>query len=474
MNQYIFIGIVVLTILINIILAFLRRKDITFSVYAADPNRHGWHVIAMTLTATIVGGGMFLVVGQIGYEAGTVGFIIGLVYLAGLAIVSSLTKKIRKMMDERKHETLIDMLGAIYNSRVVLQFCSVQLFMYTFLLAGQFVAMFYFAQFIGNAMGIIWIPWSLVALASISVFLYPIIGGLRKDIQTDIIQITLIIIASIIILIKLIGSGVLKSMWIQLPVSHIFGLGYGWTFIIGLILFLTPSFLVRIDIWQRIRTAKTERDSQFGFWAAGFLSLFFYFLFTAIGIWAYSMKLSDSEFVTLDLLYKEFNNPIMLGLIVGAFFAAVLSSTDTFINNVSLFITRLTFPKLWNERSGERKSKTLLFRSRMLAIIFTFVSIALGWLVANFVDLLIGAFSLILIYLPIILGLFVEKWQNSRAAFWSSNAGVLLFLFLFFLWNPKLAFAPAVIFSFVIFFIFILIQFLQKRKNTEPKMYINK
>ncbi len=451
MNSYIFVCIVTLTLLTNIILAFIRRKGFTFSIYAADPNIWNWLVIATTLTGTIVGGGMFLAVGQIGYEAGTVGFVLGIIYLVGLAIVGVFTKNIREMMDKGKHVTLIDLLKKTYSDSVVMQFCIVNLFMYIFLLAGQFVAVFQFAQFTQTATGNIWIPLSLVSIALISIFLYPILGGLRKDIQTDIIQALIVLTASGLVLVKLISSGVLKSLWTELPASHLTGSGYGVVFVLGAILFLTPSFLVRMDIWQRIRTAKTEGDSTRGFWIAGITSCFFYFFFTTIGMWAYVTKLPNSKVVTLDLINQQFQSPWVLGIIMGAFFAAVLSSADTFINNTSLFATKIVFPSLWNQKSQKSSDRSLLIRSRVFAVIFIIVSIVLGYFVPNFVDLLVGAFSLLLIYLPTVLGLFVENWRNPRAALWSSNTGVLLFVALFFGWNPKLAFAPAVIISIIVF-----------------------
>lgn len=466
MNSYIFICIVTLTLLTNIILSFIRRKGLTFRIYAADPNRWNWFVIATSLTGTIVGGGMFLAVGQIGYEAGTVGFVLCIIYLVGLVIVGVFAKNIREMMDMGKHDTLIDLLKATYNDSVVMQFCIVNLFMYIFLLAGQFVAVFQFAQFTQTATGNIWIPLSLVSLALISIFLYPIIGGLRKDIQTDIIQVVIILTASGFVLVKLISSGILKSLWTELPAPHLTGSGYGIVFLLGAILFLTPSFLVRMDIWQRIRTAENERESTLGFCIAGITSCFFFFFFTTIGMWAYVTKLPNSKFAVLDLINQQFQSPWVLGIIMGAFFAAVLSSADTFINNTSLFATKIVFPRLWDSKSQESRDRSLLIRSRVFAVIFIIVSLVLGYFVPNFVDLLVGAFSLLLIYLPTVLGLFVENWRNPRAALWSSNTGVLLFVVLFFGWKPKLAFAPAVIISIIVF---VLIQVTTKRKQIEKK-----
>jgi SSS family solute:Na+ symporter len=460
MNIYIFYGIVLATLLINIVWAFLKRKGITFSIYAADPNEHNTMIIAFSLAGTIVGGGMFLAVGQIGYEAGTAGYILGFTYLVGLAIVGSITKAVRNMMDKGNHDSILDLLSFYYGNRVTLQFCIVNLAMYVFLLAGQFIALFLFAKYIKNLTGIIWLPWSLVIIAIISLFFYPVIGGLRKDIRTDIIQIIIIFLASAIILWKIIRMRVLSSIWVQLTPAHIFGTGYGLVFIIGIILFYMPSFLVRMDIWQRIRAANSETASSRGFWIAGIISCFFYLLFTTIGMWAYALKLPVGKYSTFELVDKQFQNPIMLGVIFGAFFAAVLSSADTFINNTSLFLTRIAFPSLWANKHEPTASNSLLHWSRIFAISFIVMGLILGLIIPNIIDLLVGAFSLLLIYIPIILGLFVEDWRNERAAFWSSNLGVVLFIILFFGWNPKIAFAPSVVVSIIAY---VSILYLSKR-----------
>lgn len=449
MNSYIFAGIVAVTLLINFVWAFLKRKGITFSIYAADPNKHNSLIIALSLVGTIVGGGMFIAVGQIGYEAGIVGYVLGFIYLIGLVIVGIFAKTIRDMMDKDNCDSLLDLLGSLYGNRVTFQFCFVNLIMYTFLLAAQFVGLFLFAQYVQSLTGILWLPWSLVIFAVIVIFFYPVVGGLRKDIRTDIIQVSIVLLASIIILWQIISKGILCSMWEQLSPSHLSGTGYGMVFVVGAILFLTPSFLVRMDIWQRIRAANSEKASMRAFWIAGIISCFFFIFFTTIGMWAYVLNLPSGKYSTFELINQQFQNPVILGVIFGAFFAAVLSSADTFINNTSLFLTRITFSSLWAKKREESADKSLLYWSRVFAIGFIVISLALAYIIPNFVDLLVGAFSLLLIYLPTILGLFVETWRDKKASFWSSNLGVILFVILFFGWNPKMAFAPAVIVSII-------------------------
>ena len=449
MNSYIFFAVVALTILTNIVWAWLKRKGMTFSIYAADPNRYNSFIIAVSVAGTIVGGGMFLAVGQIGYEAGTVGFILGFIYLVGLTIVGGITKAVRGLMDEGNHDSLLDLLGSTYGNRATWQFCFICLWMYVFLLAGQFVALVLFARYVQDLTGVAWLPWSLVALAVISIFVYPIIGGLRKDIRTDIVQVSIVFIATGIILWRILSNGVIGSMWAGLPPSHLLGTGYGAVFVIGAILFLTPSFLVRMDIWQRIRAARSDTASKRAFWIAGIVSCFFYLFFTTVGIWAYTLRLPGGRYSTLELINQQFRSPVILAVVFGAFFAAVLSSADTFVNNASLFVTRIAVPRLWSRKQEQSADRALLNWSRGFAFVLIGVALLVGVVIPNIVDLLVGAFSLLLIYLPTILGLFLPRWRSNRAAFWSPASGAVLFAALFFAWNPKIAFAPAVILSIV-------------------------
>ncbi len=454
MNEFAFLITVSLFIVANILLAFIRKKgeSNTFTQFIADPNKHNTITIALTITGTIVGGGMFLAVGQIGFESVSAGLVLGLVYLVGLSIVGFASAKIRNKMENEKHDTLIDFLKAHYNEKIVILFSIVNILMYLFLLASQFIAMFQFMQFVDGFIINKWIPIFLVCLASLSILLIPIIGGLRKDIQTDILQMIIIFIASIIICYKLFTTGDFSysADYLKVPENH---KNYGLVFIIGSILFLTPSFFVRMDIWQRIKSAKSNKSAKYGFIIAGVLSLFFFWLFTTIGMWANHIGVKETNYATLELIYKVFDNPILLGFLIGGFFAAVLSTADTLINAISIFSTRLIYARQWETKTEANISKELLSKSRIIGLLVFVLAIILGYLIPSIVDLLVGAISLLLIFLPTILGLFIDSWKNLKASFYSSIVGLILFIILFATWNYKLAFAPAVVVSFVVYFV---------------------
>ncbi|MDR2383548.1 MAG: hypothetical protein LBD76_06680 [Prevotellaceae bacterium] len=453
MNEYIFFVVVSVFLLFNISLAFIRnrKEKNTFIKFIADPNKHGTIIIALSISGTIIGGGMFMTIGQIGYESISAGIILGLVYLAGLFLVGITSRKIRDKMDNENHSTLIDFLKSYYNEKTVILFSIINILMYLFLLAGQFVVIFQLLLFTNGFMVNKWIPVVLILLSFISILLIPVIGGLRKDIQTDILQMGVIFVASIIICCKFFQTNNLLSV-VQ-NIGDIETDNYGWPFIVGSVLFITPSFFIRMDIWQRIRSAKSNKSSYRGFIIAGIISLFFFGVFTIMGIWAKSSGIKESQFSTLELIFSIFKNPITSGLIIGSFFAAVLSTADSLINATSIFITRLSFTKKWTHKIDDNVSSELLRKSRFVGLITFAVALILGYIIPNIVDLMVGAISLLLIFLPAILGLFIEWWRNIKATYYASIIGLLVFVLLFILWSPKTAFIPAVIITFLSYFI---------------------
>ena len=70
MNDLIFLGIVGGTLILVLVLAFIRKRTSTFTEYSSAPGEFSTFAIATSVTGTVVGGGMFIAVGQMGYEAG--------------------------------------------------------------------------------------------------------------------------------------------------------------------------------------------------------------------------------------------------------------------------------------------------------------------------------------------------------------------------------------------------------------------
>lgn len=454
MDTTVFASLVAATILLNFAVAFVRNRNTSFPSYSSDPNNHGALAITTSLVGTIVGGGMFLAVGTMGFEAGVLGYIVGLVYFLGMLIMGAYTTKIRRLMERSNVSTLLDLIGTLISNRSVRLFSLVSFILYLFLLSGQFIAIKIVATYLSAQFGGSTAPYWLAAFAVVVLFLYPVAGGLRKDIQTDLFQVLLIGVACFVIGLSFFSHPVQQLHWDLVPAKLLTGTAYGPIFLIGLVLFYTPSFLVRMDFWQRVIAAKTDTAAKTSFIVAGTLAFIFFMFFTTIGIWGNVTGIADAKFATMKVLEREVTGAYSYGIVIGAFFAAVLSSADTFINNVSLFMARFFHRDLWQAAMSKPNSpeeKGILWRSRGYAVVAMFLSLILATLVPDLVDLLVAAFSLLLIFLPMILGVLFERWRSEAACFYSSLVGLTVFVVLFVGWNQKLAFAPAVVLALLMY-----------------------
>ena len=402
---------------------------------------------------------MFLAVSQIGYEAGTLGFVLGAIYLVGLTIFGVFSSDLRASISLSGVDNLISLYEKNFGSNATLIFSGSIFLIYLFLLSAQFVGMYEFYNYLDRRsilshQALIIILG--VALASVAI--YPIVGGLAKDIRTDVIQFGLILIATGILMFELFRFDWSAQTLIPPTADQITGMGYGAVFLIGAIVFLTPSFFVRFDMWQRAIAAGDDRSAKFGFILSGLFSLFFYCFFSSLGLIAYMMDLGTAKTSALDVIVVFVTNPVLLGVVLAAFFAAVLSSADTFINTSSLNAARLFSKDRWNSvhsgnsnDGGGAVATKLLLQTRYWAATIFVVAALLALISQDFVNLFVGAFSVILIFLMPVISLFSDRLKTVRGAFWAPMVGIAVFLILFFTWDPKMAFVPAVFLSIMIY-----------------------
>jgi Na+/proline symporter len=227
MNTWAFVVVVVATVVLTNAVAFLRRgkRASSFVTYFADPDYHGSFSILLSIVGTVVGGGMFLAVGQIGFEAGITGIIIGVAYVVGFSLVGVFAPTFRRVLERENCQTLVDLLEKMYSRRVAVQFSAVSAAMYFFLLAGQFVALYDFAKYSEALASHTWVPWMLVGLGAFSMLVYPVIGGLRKDISTDVFQVLLVSVAALALAKAFFSDPLATQIWSNLPPEHLSGTG---------------------------------------------------------------------------------------------------------------------------------------------------------------------------------------------------------------------------------------------------------
>jgi SSS family solute:Na+ symporter len=439
-------------LIISFLIGFWKSKGINLADFIASRDSVGFWAILLSLVGTIVGGGMFFAVGQIGYEAGIVGYIIGFLYIIAFFLMGLVIPRIRNLFKDKNYLTLIDLVDGEYKSKkTTFAFAIVNFFIYFFVLAAQFLVLGTFLSFFAGIQLTYAILLIAMVVAGLNIIIYSVVGGIRKDIATDVFQVILVFIGSLLLISLLFRPAAWASIS-TLPAIYFTGLGYGTVFLIGIILFLIPLLFVRLDFWQRILAAKNEKVARKAFFTAGPLTFLFYFIFTTIGMYAKSFGIPEAKIATLGLLDQVFTG-IPFVVVILAFLAAVMSTADTALNVATVSFSRLFKRKTWHRYlASQEDDKQLLKLVKIFALLIGLVSVIVAFLVPDIVDLFVASFAAVLILAPATFALLFSKRPNSKAAFYSIILGFLVFLGLF-AFIPKESFVAGVFISILTYLI---------------------
>jgi SSS family solute:Na+ symporter len=422
-------------------------------VFITAPKETGWFTLSMSLLGTIVGGGMFIGVAQLGYEGGITPLALGISYLMGSIMMGVLAGPVRRVLQARGVTTLFELFEVLYPTKGWVSFSGLfaiaTLLVFFLMLAAQYVAIAIFLRFfwgvdLGHGILIV-----AAIVGGISIPLYIVTGGLRRDLITDCFQVVVISIGVGLLLARLSVNGASEHIK-ALPESY-FHLGSGgFIFFVGSLFFVAPTFLVRFDLWQRIVTARTDEAARFGFVLSGVLSFFFFGAFGLLGLSAKAEGLSSAQFAGLDII-GLLTTDVTFPLVVIAFFAAVLSSADTFLNVASISTARVVqsvrrrarLAHAGTEFPNEKQSDVSLRVVKVSAWMVALISMLFAFTLRDIVDLFASAFGLLIAFVPGLVGGLLKSTPPQKAALWSSVVGVAtVFLLTFFV--PREAFLPGI------------------------------
>ncbi|MBM3282743.1 hypothetical protein FJY90_00680 [Candidatus Gottesmanbacteria bacterium] len=460
MNPIFLLITVVVYFIISFIIGLIRTRNITMEQYVVTKNTNSFIPLLFSILGIIVGGGMFFGVSQIGYEAGITGYIVGFSYLVGFLIMGSLVPMIRKLGSGKNYLSLIDLIEDRFKKdkerrfSIAHLFALINLLIFFLMLAAQFVVLGTFLHYffgLGLYKAILSVT---VVIAIVNVIVYSVFGGYPKDIATDVFQFIIILCGAILILLAFSDVTTWKPI-ATLPNSYFNGIGYGWSFTVGAIVFLGPALLVRVDLWQRIFSAKTEKVARSAFIVAAPLSLFFYVLFTTCGMYAKAIGVQSSGLVAMEVFPKLFPD-VRYIIVMVSFFAAVLSSADTFLNIAGISFVKAIRRKQWQQftESGYQTNlgKPLLRLAKLSVFIIGLLSVVITFILPDIVELFTGAFALLMVATPAILNALFSEKPNEKAAFHSMLWGFLVSLVVYPL-IPKTAFLPGFVISAIVFFV---------------------
>ena len=455
MAWMIFWIVVYLSVIIYFTIKHVKSSDV--EGYLVNNRNTRTLPLVFTTLATFVGGGTSIGLMAMGYESGFAGVGIGVAYVIGFFILSRFAGKINRTGAEKSIYSLPGFLNHSFTdekhitySRVFSSVVSgVNIFIFFFLLAAQFVGM---ASLLKYAFDIGYQPAAIISC--LIVIFYTAFAGLGGVIITDTIQFIVILIMIIFIFIPGVYAdtdGLLRLN--ELPKEMLHGTFYGIVFLIGLPLFLAPSVMVRMDIWQRILAAKNHKVAKRVSIISGLGMLPFYILFPLVGM---AIRLvTIEEIAPRDVAYLFLNRhtgTFLLGFAVVGLLSALMSSGDSFLNIIS--ISAIKDFVGWKKKKSEISKTRLQNNIRVISVIFGVIALFMALSFPKIVDLMVVGLATIVIFVPVTFFALIKKnVQTYRvAALVSIISGFVVNLF-FFVWGinhpeqfePKASFIPAFI-----------------------------
>ncbi len=462
MNWFWFWIVIYLVLLIILTIRHVKAADL--DTYLVNNRNTGTLLLVFTTLATFVGGGTSIGLMAMGYESGLAAIGIGIAYVIGFFILARFAPGIRRAgatlniysfpeFLNRKYTVKEDPgFSRLFSSAVT----GINIFIFFFLLAAQFVGMASLLKFAFD------IGYQEAAIISCLVVIgYTAFAGLSGVIITDMVQFLVILIMIFLIFIPGIWHDTDSLARLQeLPPDFLNGTHYGLAFIIALPLFVAPSVLVRMDIWQRILAARSEKVARRVSIISGLSMLPFYIIFPLVGM-AIKLVLDDAiepKYVAY-LFLERHSTPFVLGFAVVGLMSALMSSGDSFLNIISISAVR-DFTG-WRKTQTHDKKKAHKY-IRIATFIFGSIALIMALTYPKIVDLMVVGIATIVIFVPVTFIALITRdvHRYRKVAILSVIAGFLVNLgfFIYGVVSPdqfeiKTSFIPAFIVALLIMII---------------------
>lgn len=362
------------------------RRVSTADDFAVAGNRIIWPVFFGSLAAAFLGGGASLGVAGATMRDGYVYMLafaaFGLqTFLVGLFVAP-------RLKNYRGAHTLGDVMHEHYGrpARVVTGVLSVALC--TGILGAQALAV---GTVVNATLGLPVVPSVVVGMGI--VILYSTMGGAWAVIQTDLLQFVFLgVLIPVALLIGLDAVGGAGALVAQLPADHMSVMGdYSATQFIGLFAaFLLGETLVPPYV-QRTFSTPDSTHARRGFALSGAFSFVFFFVSASIGLVALVLYPDVPTDSALPTVVSNLMPVGLLGLVVAALLAVVMSTASGYINSTAVSFTDDLYRPLSGAPVGDRRRVTI---ERVVSVVVGAGATVFALSVPSIVDALLYSYTL--------------------------------------------------------------------------------
>ncbi len=394
---------------------FMRKNSDQEDYYVGGRNIGSWH-IGLSVVATDVGGGFSIGLGGLGFAMGISGswmLFTGLIgaWLAAVILIP----RVKSDSAFSKFFTFPQIIGHLYNSAAakvaaVICFLGYLGFTSSQLLAGAKLASGTFDGFSLHA--------ALMVMGAVAV-IYTVMGGLKAVIYTDTIQWVILMLGLMFIGIPISYTyvGGWKEINRVLPPEFFSFSNLTWQDLANWSITIIPIWFVGMTLYQRIFAARDEASAKKAWFIAG---LFEWPIMAMLGVTlgllsrvAVEQGAIEGFTVAMDpemglpVLLKTILPVGILGLMMSAYFSAILSTADSCLMAASGNLTTDLLDRIFQ---GKSLKKQVRF-SQLFTFLIGAVAIIIAWQMTEVLSLMLYSYAFMVsgLLVPVIAGLFFNQ-----------------------------------------------------------------
>lgn len=420
------IFVIYLIVMLGIGYYFLQSNKDQEDYYVGGRSIGKWPV-GLSVVATDVGGGFSIGLGGLGFAIGLSGSWMLFTGLVGAWLAAVfLIPKVSKMGRDFNLFTFPEVLNQLFNKKVALIAGIISAIGYigftsSQLLAGAKLAS---ASFEGLSINL-----ALIVMGLITV-LYTVMGGLKAVIYTDTIQWSILLLGLIFIGIPMayFAVGGMETIKEVVSPEMLTLTNLSWQDFVNWGVTIIPIWFIGMTLYQRIYACKNTKEAQKAWYIAGVFEYpFMAFMGVTLGLLGrvaadqgMFMHLGFGDPATMDvemglpLLLREILPIGLMGLMMSAYFSAILSTADSSLmaasGNVLSDVLKDIIPQ------GENVKRDLRI-SQITTFLIGVIAITISLQMENVLDLMLKSYAFMTsgLLIPLLMGLFT-RLRSSTAA----------------------------------------------------------
>lgn len=415
---------------------YFSRKNRDAADYFVGGRSLGAGHVGLSVVATDVGGGFSIGLGGLGFAMGLSGSWMLFTGLVGAWLSAVLLiPKVAELGRLGSLLTFPQFLGKFYSARVVTAAAVISAIGYIGFTSSQILAG---AKLASATFTHVSLPTALLFMGVIAV-VYTVLGGIKAVIYTDTVQWILLISGLVFIGLPLgyQAIGGWEAIAQTLGPSFLSLRAVGWSDLVNWGVTIVPIWFVGMTLYQRIFACRTTREAKKAWFIAGLFEWpVMAFMGVALGLFArvaleqgMFASLGHTEVVGFDaemglpLLLRTVLPTGLLGLMMSAYFSAIMSTADSCLMAASGNVVTDLMPKRVASATASRGHQGVLRMSQWVTFGIGGLALALASVMPNVLEGMLYSYAFMVsgLLVPVLMALFTDR--PSSAGAWMAMLG---------------------------------------------------